>query len=147
MTKRIEYIMWGILFSCTYSLATNTDVWAGDTPAPPDAYLYIGWPNDGEQITRRRFRVWFGYRYAGIAPAEVEKADTGHHHLIVDAVLPPFDEEIPSDKNYLHFGGGQTETTLELPPGKHTLQLLLGDHEHIPHNPPVYSKVKTIYVK
>jgi hypothetical protein len=91
--------------------------------------------------------VWFGLRNSGIAPAGVEKANTGHHHLIIDAPLPPFDQEIPSDKNHLHFGAGQSEAVIELPPGKHTLQLLLGDHLHIPHNPPVYSRKITIYVK
>ena len=120
---------------------------AGNTPAAKNAYLYIGWPNDGEVIHARRFRVWFGLRNIGIAPAGIEKANTGHHHLIIDAPLPPFDQEIPSDKNHLHFGAGQSEAIIELPPGKHTLQLLMGDFEHVPHNPPVYSKQITIYVK
>lgn len=120
---------------------------AGDTPAARNAYLYIGWPNDGEVVRARRFRVWFGLRNIGIAPAGIEKANTGHHHLIIDAPLPPFDQEIPSDKNHLHFGAGQSEAVIELTPGKHTLQLLMGDHEHIPHNPPVYSRRITIYVK
>jgi hypothetical protein len=120
---------------------------AGDTPAARNAYLYIGWPNDGEVVRARRFRVWFGLRNIGIAPAGIEKANTGHHHLIIDAPLPPFDQEIPSDKNHLHFGAGQSEAVIELIPGKHTLQLLMGDHEHIPHNPPVYSRRITIYVK
>jgi hypothetical protein len=126
---------------------TATPAPAGETPAAKNAYLYIGWPNDGEEIRSRRFRVWFGLRNSGIAPAGVEKANTGHHHLIIDAPLPPFDQEIPSDKNHLHFGAGQSEAVIELPPGKHTLQLLLGDHLHIPHNPPVYSRKITIYVK
>ena len=120
---------------------------AGETPAAKTAYLYIGWPNDGEVIRARRFRVWFGLRNIGIAPAGIEKVNTGHHHLIIDAPLPPFDREIPSDKNHLHFGAGQSEAIIELPPGKHTLQLLMGDHEHVPHNPPVYSRQITIYVK
>ena len=124
-----------------------TPVEAGQTPAAKNAYLYIGWPNDGEVIRARRFRVWFGLRNAGIAPAGVEKANTGHHHLIIDAPLPPFDQEIPSDKNHLHFGAGQSEAVIELPPGKHTLQLLMGDHQHVPHNPPIYSRIITIYVK
>jgi hypothetical protein len=87
-----------------------------------------------------------GTRNIGVAPSGIKKAKTGHHHLIVDAPLPPFDKEIPSDKHHLHFGGGQTEARIELPPGKHTLQLLLGDHEHIPHNPPLFSKRITITV-
>ena len=120
---------------------------AGDSPAPKNAYLYIGWPNDGEVVRKNNFRVWFGLRKMGIAPAGTEKPMTGHHHLIVDAPLPPMDEEIPADKNHLHFGKGQTETRITLPSGTHTLQLLLGDLDHIPHNPPVVSQKKTITVK
>lgn len=120
---------------------------AGESPAPKNAYLYIGWPNDGEVVHKSNFRVWFGLRKMGVAPAGVEKSKTGHHHLIVDASLPPMDEEIPSDKNHLHFGKGQTETRLTLTPGTHTLQLLLGDYDHVPHNPPVMSRKITITVK
>lgn len=120
---------------------------AGDSPAPKNAYLYIGWPNDGEMVHKSNFRVWFGLRKMGVAPAGVEKSKTGHHHLIIDAPLPPMDEEIPSDKNHLHFGKGQTETRVTLAPGTHTLQLLLGDHNHVPHNPPVMSRKITITVK
>ncbi len=120
---------------------------AGDTPSPRGAYLYIGWPNDGEVIRGRRFRVWFGLRRMGVAPAQVKVPNTGHHHLLVDIEIPPLDQEIPSDKNHLHFGAGQTETFLELPPGKHTLQLLFADQEHVPHNPPVVSQKKTIQVR
>jgi hypothetical protein len=120
---------------------------AGETPAAKNAYIYVGWPNDGETVRARRFRVWFGLRNIGVAPAGVERPNTGHHHLIIDAPLPPFDQEIPADKNHLHFGAGQSEAIIELPPGKHTLQLLMGDHNHVPHDPPVYSRQITIYVK
>jgi len=120
---------------------------AGDSPAPKNAYLYIGWPNDGEVVHNNNFRVWFGLRNMAIAPAGTEKPMTGHHHLIVDAPLPPMDEEIPADKNHLHFGKGQTETRITLPSGTHTLQLLLGDLDHVPHNPPMVSQKKTITVK
>ena len=120
---------------------------AGDTPAPKNAYLYIGWPNDGEVIRAGHpFRVWFGLRHMGVAPKGVDRPATGHHHLLIDTPLPPLDEEIPSDRNHIHFGAGQTETMLELPPGQHTLQLLMGDSEHLPHNPPIYSKKITITV-
>lgn len=119
---------------------------AGDTPAPENAYVYIGWPNDGEIVRSTRFPVWFGLRHIGVAPAGIVKPNTGHHHLLVDTELPPFDQDIPADKNHLHFGAGQTETVLELPPGKHTLQLILGDADHVPHNPPIYSKRITITV-
>jgi hypothetical protein len=120
---------------------------AGDTPAPADAYLYIGWPNDGEVLNTRRFRVWFGLRHMGVAPAGVEKAGTGHHHLLIDTELPPDDQPIPNDHNHLHFGGGQTETVIELAPGTHTLQLIMGDQDHIPHNPPIVSEQITVTVR
>jgi hypothetical protein len=119
---------------------------AGTTPSPSDAECYIGWPTDGA-VVKSPFKVWFGLRNMGIAPKDVSHVKTGHHHLLVDTDLPSFDEPIPADRNHLHFGGGETETELELPPGKHTLQLLMGDDKHIPHNPPVYSKKITITVK
>jgi hypothetical protein len=117
------------------------------TPAPADAYCYIGWPNNGEVVRTQHIKVWFGTRNFGIAPAGVEKANTGHHHLLIDVDLPPLDRPIPNDKNHLHFGNGQTETYIDLPPGTHTLQLLMGDAEHVPHNPPVMSKKITIRVQ
>jgi hypothetical protein len=121
---------------------------AGPTPAPPNAYAYIGYPNDGQVVPAGKpFKVWFGLRYMGVAPRGVKFPNTGHHHLLIDVDLPPMDQEIPSDRNHLHYGAGETETMLELPPGKHTIQLLMGDDKHIPHNPPVYSKKITIYVK
>lgn len=132
--------------------AESAPVAKGNTPSPADAYVYIGWPNNGEVINASRlpdgrFRVWFGLRNMGVAPAGVNVPNTGHHHLLIDVELPPLDQEIPSDKNHLHFGHGQTETVLELSTGRHTLQLLLGDKDHFPHKPPVYSKVTTIIVK
>jgi hypothetical protein len=115
-------------------------------PAPKDAYLYIGWPVNG-QVVGRKFKVWMGLRNFGVAPAGVRRDNTGHHHLLIDVDLPPMDEPIPNNKNHLHFGGGQTETVLELPPGKHTLQLILGDYDHVPFNPPIVSKKITITVR
>ena len=144
MNKRavILFILLLGLVVCIQASATER------TPAPKDAYLYIGWPNDGEVLPAGRpFRVWFGLRHMGVAPKGVDTPATGHHHLIIDSDLPPFDQPIPSDRNYLHFGAGQTETMIELPPGKHTLQLIMGDENHIPHDPPIYSKKKTIYVR
>ena len=117
------------------------------TPAPAEAYVYIGWPNDGEVLRTRRFKVWFGTRNFGVAPAGVTKANTGHHHLLIDTTLPPLDEPIPNDKNHLHFGAGQTETYIELPPGTHTLQLIMGDADHVPHDPPLVSKKITVRVQ
>jgi len=134
------------LFALAALIAGGVAV-AGDSPAAKNAYLYIGWPNSGEVIHKNNFRVWFGLRKMGVAPAGVDKAMTGHHHLIIDAPLPPMDEEIPADKHYVHFGKGQTETRITLAPGTHTLQLLLGDLNHIPHNPPVASRQITVTVK
>ena len=116
------------------------------SPAPKDAYVYIGWPLDGATVGTK-FKIWFGTRNFGIAPAGVDKPNTGHHHLLIDVDLPPLDQPIPNDHNHLHFGLGQTEAEVELPPGKHTLQLLVGDANHVPHNPPVMSKRITIYVR
>ena len=129
-------------------LVLSGAVLAAGSPAPDNAYVYIGWPNDGEVLYGGRpFRVWFGLRHLGVAPKGVDKPNTGHHHLLIDTDLPPLDEEIPSDRNHIHFGAGQTETMLELPPGTHTLQLLMADHDHMPHDPPIYSKKITITVK
>lgn len=123
---------------------------AADAPAnaPANAYCYIGWPSNGQVIAAGKpFRVWFGLRNMGVAPKGVAFKNTGHHHLLIDVDLPPAGQEIPSDRNHLHFGAGETETTIELPPGKHTLQLLMGDEHHVPHTPPVMSPKITITVK
>jgi len=115
--------------------------------APPDAKAYILWPYDGAVVTGGGFWLRMGLSNAGVAPAGVDAPNTGHHHLLIDADLPALDEPIPNDKNHRHFGAGQTEVRIELPPGKHTLQLLLGDVNHVPHNPPLYSKKITITVR
>jgi hypothetical protein len=115
-------------------------------PAPAGAQAYIIWPADGAVIPGGKFWLRMGLSGAGVAPAGVDRPNTGHHHLIVDADLPALDQPIPNDKNHLHFGAGQTEVRIELPPGKHTLQLLLGDTDHVPHNPPIISKKITITV-
>lgn len=131
-----------------FAMGGTSAAWAEPTPAPTNAYLYIGWPNDGQVLAADKpFRVWFGLRNMGVAPKDVKFPNTGHHHLLIDTDLPPSDQEIPSDRNHLHFGAGQTETTLQLPPGKHTLQLLMGDDKHMQHQPPVHSKKITITVK
>lgn len=115
------------------------------TPAPEGANVYIVSPEDGATV-KSPVTVIFGLEGMGVAPAGVDKEGTGHHHLIVDAPLPPVDQGIPSDENYIHFGGGQTQTTVDLEPGEHTLQLLLGDQNHIPHDPPIASQRITISV-
>ena len=110
----------------------------GRTPSSDGAEVYIITPVDAERVSSP-VTIKFGLRGMDVAPAGTEKAHTGHHHLIIDAPLPPFNEPIPSDDNYRHFGGGQTEVTLDLGLGNHTLQLLLADHNHIPHEPAVHS--------
>ena len=119
---------------------------AGDSPAPDNAKVYFIWPSNGTTINGGQFWARFGLRNMGIAPAGIEKKFTGHHHLIIDGDLPPFDEEIPADKHHVHYGKGFSEGRVKLPSGEHTLQLLFGDREHIPHNPPVFSKKITVYV-
>lgn len=116
------------------------------TPAPGDAHAYIIYPRDGATV-QSPVTVVFGLVNMGVAPAGVDKADTGHHHLLIDAGPPPPGQPIPSNDHYRHFGGGQTQTTLELAPGTHTLQLLLGDMNHVPHDPPVMSERITIQVE
>jgi hypothetical protein len=129
-------------------LMLSQAVFAAGAPASPNAFLYIGWPQDGSVVAAGKpFRVWFGLRNMGVAPKGVSYPNTGHHHLLIDTDLPPPGQEIPSDRNHLHFGAGETETMLELPPGRHTLQLLMGDDKHVPHDPPVYSKKITITVR
>jgi len=109
--------------------------------------VYFLSPTDGETVTNPVF-VRFGLSGMGVAPAGVAKENTGHHHLLIDLeTLPDLTKPIPSDKNHRHFGGGQTEVVLELTPGEHHLQLLLGDYAHTPHNPPVVSKQIKILVK
>lgn len=119
---------------------------ADRTPAPEGAAVYIVSPADGATVSSP-VTVVFGLKGMGVAPAGTEKEKTGHHHLIVDAPLPPVDEPIPADNQHIHFGGGQTEFVIELAPGSHTLQLLLGDLNHVPHNPVVASDPITITVE
>ena len=121
--------------------------WAGDIPrsaAPAGAEAYIISPKDGETVTSP-VTVRFGLKGMGVAPAGTVRDNTGHHHLLIDRDAP--DMGMPMGKDVQHFGGGQTQTAVELSPGKHTLQLLLGDHAHVPHDPPVLSEKITITVK
>ncbi|WP_170457280.1 DUF4399 domain-containing protein [Ruegeria arenilitoris] len=129
--------------------------WAGgETPSNPDAEVYFVNLSDGDTVTSP-VTVVFGLRGMGVAPAGTEKENTGHHHLLVDR--PPLGQGedgadelaygLPADDNHLHFGGGQTEVTLELAPGTHTLQLVLGDAGHVPHATPIVSEVITISVE
>jgi hypothetical protein len=116
-------------------------------PAPAGAMAYIIEPADGASVTSP-VRVAFGLKGFGVAPAGVDRNDAGHHHLLVDAGMPAdLGVPIPNDEQHRHFGGGQTEVELTLAPGRHTLQMLVGDHLHIPHDPPIASSVVTIEVR
>ena len=121
---------------------------AGETPSPDGAKVYFINIQDGARV-KSPFRVQFGLSGMGVAPAGTEKEKTGHHHLLIDTDLggDAFNEPIPLDDQHMHFGGGQTETMVTLAPGKHTLQLLLGDWTHIPHKPPVMSEKISITVE
>ena len=108
----------------------------GSEPVPEDqalvAKVYIVSPVNGATVTSP-VTVEFGIEGFGLAPAGTFETDTGHHHLLVDTPLPALNQPIPADNNHLHFGKAQTSATLELEPGEHTLQLLLGDGSHTPH--------------
>lgn len=109
--------------------------------------VYFIAPKNGDTVGPT-FTVQFGLKGMGIAPATIQFANTGHHHLLVDLAQPPdMNVPLPITDNVRHFGGGQTEAEIKLPPGKHTLQLLLGDFMHIPHDKPVLSEKITITVK
>jgi hypothetical protein len=117
------------------------------TKSPDGAKEYIISPKDGATVTSP-FTVQFGLKGMGVAPAGATNANTGHHHLLIDVTeMPDMNMPLPSNDHIKHFGGGQTETELTLPPGKHTLQLVLGDALHIPHDKPVMSEKITVTVK
>jgi Domain of unknown function (DUF4399) len=115
------------------------------TARPAAARVYFITPSNGEKL-KSPVVVRFGLEQMGVAPAGVEKPETGHHHLLIDVEVPSPSLPVPKSDQSLHFGGGQTEARIELAPGKHTLQLLLGDHNHVPHDPPVVSERITIEV-
>lgn len=127
---------------------------AQDTPAPEDARVYFVNLEDGATVSSP-VTVVFGLEGMGVAPAGTDKDNTGHHHLLLDR--PPLGQGpegadeleygLPADDSHIHFGGGQTQVTLDLPAGEHTLQLVLGDLNHVPHKPPVVSDVITITVE
>lgn len=116
------------------------------SPSPDNAEVFIIAPEDGAELANPVV-VQFGIKGMDVAKAGTQIPNTGHHHLLIDAELPALDQPIIKDANHMHFGGAQTEVTLTLAPGKHTLQLLLGDGNHVPHHPAVMSKVITVTVK
>ncbi len=138
LSKSLVAVMFVVL-----PLAANA---ADRSPSPDGAEVFIIAPKDGEELTNPVV-VKFGIKGMDVAKAGAQIPNTGHHHLLIDAELPALDQPIAKDANHMHFGGGQTEATLTLTPGKHTLQLLLGDGNHVPHHPAVVSKVITITVK
>jgi hypothetical protein len=138
-----------IAFFLLILLSSATVAGAGETPAPADAKVYFINLKDGDRVISPLV-VRFGLSGMGIAPAGTEAPNTGHHHLFVDAPALEGDalnEAIPMDEHHMHFGKGQTETTITLSKGQHTLQLVLGDWSHIPHKPPVMSERITVTVE
>ena len=129
-------------------LALGGTAIAGETPAPEGASVYFISIKNGDTLSNP-VTIQFGLKGMGVAPAGTEKEHTGHHHLLIDESLEgdELNEPIPADEQHVHFGGGQTEKTLELPAGTHTLQLVLGDWSHSPHNPPIMSEKITVTVK
>ncbi|WP_425090745.1 DUF4399 domain-containing protein [Tropicimonas sp. S265A] len=127
---------------------------AGDTPAPEGAAVYFVNLSDGDTVSTP-VTIIFGLEGMGVAPAGTENAKTGHHHLLLNR--PPLGEGpdgaeellygLPADDNHIHFGGGQTQVTLDLPAGTHTMQLVLGDMNHVPHDPPIMTEVITVTVE
>lgn len=127
---------------------------AGETASNKDAKQYFVNLKDGDTVSSP-LKVIFGLSGMGVAPATVDKENTGHHHLFIDRPAlgegedgkDEFDANIITDEHNVHFGKGQTEVTIELSAGKHTLQLVLGDKDHIPHSTPIHSDVITITVE
>ncbi len=117
----------------------------GSTPSPAGAAVYFVDVKNGDTLQTKTV-LHFGLKGMGVAPAGVSHAHSGHHHLLIDAELPPLNKPIPNDPQHLHFGSGQTEAEITLSPGQHTLQLLFADKDHIPHTPPVISDRITVNV-
>jgi hypothetical protein len=132
------------LFALSFPIVASAD--SERTPAPAGAKVFIIAPADGATVSSP-VTVKFGAENVEIAPAGTDKPNTGHHHLLIDTAVTDFNSAIPKDDHHVHYGKGQTEATIALTPGKHTLQLLLGDKNHIPHDPPVESKVVTVTVE
>ena len=133
-----------LAFSCLSPIALGHEA---SSTSPSHAKVYFITPVDGQTVSSK-FIVKFGLKGMGVAPAGVDKKNTGHHHILINTdSLPDMHSPLPATDKIKHFGGGQTETQLTLPAGKHTLQLVLGNHQHIPHNKPVLSEKITIVVK
>ena len=120
-------------FFATFSISANPKVY----------FINL---EDGDRL-ESPFLIQFGLSGMGIAPAGIDRENTGHHHLLINVKDLDFSKPIPASKNHIHFGGGQTESLVELPPGDYSLQLVLGDMTHTPHTPPVVSRQINITVK
>ncbi|MBA5778581.1 DUF4399 domain-containing protein [Stappia sp. F7233] len=144
----MKLIAMAAIVSATLAVAGSSLSFAGETPAPEGARVYFIDLKDGDTV-KSPLTIRFGLEGMGVAPAGVDKDHTGHHHLLVDTVLEgeALNEPLPADEHHHHFGGGQTEVTVELSPGTHTLQLIIGDHNHIPHDPPIMSERITVTVE
>lgn len=139
LLKRTTTVLLCLIYGQSFALEPSK--------AAANAEVFIIEPKNGAEITGP-VTIKFGIKNMTVIPAGVQHPYSGHHHLLIDvAELPPANSPIPADGNHRHFGKGQTEVTLELAPGEHTLQLLLGDHFHIPHDKPVVSEKITITVK
>ncbi len=150
MLKTMTFLVLGALSLVTATSAQETDDKAASelvSKAPENAQVYFISPQDGQTV-KSPFKVVFGLKNMGVAPAGVDKENTGHHHLLINLEqLPNLELPLPSSDQVRHFGGGQTETEISLPPGKHSLQLLLGNYLHVPHQQPVISEKIQIIVE
>ena len=132
--------------ACAAVFVVAATAWARE-PAPAGAEVYIISPKDGDKV-KSPVTVVFGLKGMGVAPAGIKFDSTGHHHLLIDSELPAdLSQPLAANEKSVHFGKGQTEASVTLPPGKHTLQLVLGDSLHIPHEPAVVSKKITVTVE
>lgn len=136
---KYSLIAFASLLMLTFNAGANSSSTTG-------ASVYIISPAHGEVVSSP-LKVVFGLSGMGVAPAGMDKTGTGHHHLLIDTPAPELSKPIPADDHHRHFGGGQTETIIELGPGEHSLQLLLADFAHLPHDPPVMSMQIKIRVK
>lgn len=116
------------------------------TTSPAGARVFFISPANGDTVTNP-VRIEFGIEGMVVAKAGDNQPDSGHHHLLIDTDLPTLSEPVPADVNHIHFGDGSTSTEITLEPGQHTLCLLLADHQHIPHDPPLVSNPITITVE
>ena len=131
----------------TFAIAGTAWADGHRSPAPDGARSYIISPTDGATVSNP-VTIVFGLEGMGIAPAGHEQENTGHHHLLINTTIGDvsLEETLPATDEIIHFGGGQTQVTRDLPAGTHTLRILLGDYAHVPHDPPVVSEPITITV-